>query len=186
MSDVTAILERMQAGDDNAVEELLPVVYQEMHRIAVARMSYERPGHTLQPTALIHEAWLKLFTGRNERAEWKSRQGFYRAVAEAMRRILVDAARKRTADKRGGMLTRQELSTNCVVQRETEILEVSEALDSLELADALAAELVKLRYFAGLTMDHAAEVLGVSRGTAYQIWTFARAFLKAAIDDQRR
>lgn len=186
MSEVTAILERMHAGDDSAVEELLPVVYQEMHRIAVARMSYERPGHTLQPTALIHEAWLKLFNGHNGRMEWRSRKSFYSAVAEAMRRILVDAARRRSAEKRGGMLTREELPTICAMQPEVEIVEVSDALISLELADPMAAELVKLRYFAGLTMEHTAEVLCLSRGTAYQIWTFARTFLKAAIDHQRQ
>ena len=183
MSGVTQILDRAQSGDPKAAEELLPLVYDELRRLAAARMANEAPGQTLQPTALVHEAWLRLAGDTHQR--WNDRQHFFRAAAEAMRHILVDRARQRGAQKRGGHLRPTELSDSKVpiVSADDELLAVHDALEQLALRDPVSAELVKLRYFAGLSMPEAAEALNLPLRTAERMWTFAKAWLRKAIGE---
>jgi RNA polymerase sigma factor (TIGR02999 family) len=183
VTDVTHILDRAQSGDPKAAEELLPLVYDELRRLAAARMANEAPGQTLQPTALVHEAWLRLAGDTHQR--WNDRQHFFRAAAEAMRHILVDRARQRGAQKRGGHLRLTELSDSKVpiVSADDELLAVHEALEQLAQRDPASAELVKLRYFAGLSMPEAAEALNLPLRTAERMWTFAKAWLRKAIGE---
>lgn len=179
MSELTVILERLDQGDPHAAPELLPLVYDELRKLAAAKMARENPGQTLQATALVHEAWLKLIGGQGER-RWNDRTHFFAAAAEAMRRILVDNARRKLRVRHGGELERVDLEAIQVAAPgpdEDELLAVHEALDELATLDARKAELVKLRFFVGLTFAEAAEVLGVSEITAKRDWAFARAWL---------
>jgi RNA polymerase sigma factor (TIGR02999 family) len=175
MSDVTRLLEALQHGDARAGEELLPLVYAELRQLARAKMAREQPGQTLQPTALVHEAWLKLGDQRFE-----NRAHFFAATAEAMRRILIDRARRRLAAKHGAGAEHvdvHEIEISAPVERDDELLAIHDALTALEAHDARKAELVKLRYFAGLGFEEAAEILGISVATAKRDWTYARAWL---------
>jgi RNA polymerase sigma factor (TIGR02999 family) len=184
MSDVTRILRASQNGDPTAAEQLLPLVYEELRRLAAHRMSNEAPGHTLQPTALVHEAWLRL--AGNQEQSWKSRGHFFGAAAEAMRRILVDQARRKQADKRGGQGRRVPLDAADVgfTSPADELLDIDEALTRLAAEDPQAARLIQLRYFAGLSIEDAAEVVGVSRSTAYEHWSYARVRLRTLLDGE--
>ena len=174
MSDVTRILSALDAGDSRAAQQLLPLVYDELRRLAAAQLAREKPGHTLDATALVHEAWVRLTGGQ----PFESRSHFFRASAEAMRRILVDHARARTAGKRGGRWTRVELADwHKVAQAPEQVLALSEALDRLAAAEPRKAELVTLRFFGGLSMPEAADALGVSLPTAERWWAFARSWL---------
>jgi RNA polymerase sigma factor (TIGR02999 family) len=181
MTDVTRILQAIQRGDTRATDELLPLVYEELRVLAAQKLSREAPGQTLQATALVHEAYIRLVG--NDSAGWDSRGHFFAAAAEAMRRILVDTARRKQAHKRGGDRQRLSLETLDLMTRATpeEIVMLDDALTALAREDAQAAEIVKLRLFAGLSMDQAAEAIGVSRATAYRQWTYARAWLRSEI-----
>ncbi|HVK07372.1 MAG TPA: ECF-type sigma factor [Gemmataceae bacterium] len=183
MSDVTRLIEAAQAGDRKAAADLLPLVYTELRKLAAARLAGESPSHTLQPTALVHEAYLRL-VGPADAARWDGRGHFFAAAAEAMRRILVEAARRRSAQKRGGERGREaiELEGLAAPGQAAELLAVSEALDGLAAVDPQAAEVVKLRYFAGLTVDEAAAALGTSTRTAERLWVYARTWLRRAIE----
>jgi RNA polymerase sigma factor (TIGR02999 family) len=178
MSDITRILEAAQQGDPKAAEELLPLVYEELRRLAAHRMANEAAGQTLQPTALVHEAWLRLVG--NENQKWDGRAHFFAAAAEAMRRILIDRARRKHAIRHGGDQQRvdlQDVDLAAPTTDDDQLLAVSEALDKLAVAHKDEAALVKLRYFVGMTNDEAAEVLGISPRTAKYYWTHARAWL---------
>jgi RNA polymerase sigma factor (TIGR02999 family) len=181
MSDVTRILKAIERGDAKATDELLPLVYEELRRLAARRMSRERPGQTLQATALVHEAYIRLVG--QEIQKWSGRTHFFTAAAEAMRRILIDNARRKKSLKRGGGRQRLELDEVDIVDasRSDEILALDEALEKLAKDDKLKADLVKLRYFAGLTAGQAAEMLGISRSTADELWAYARAWLRLEI-----
>lgn len=180
MSDVTRLLDDAAAGDPHAAAELLPLVYDELRRFASARLAGEQPGQTLQATALVHEAYLRLVGGDQSR-EWNSRAHFFAAAAEAMRRILVDAARRKLAGKRGGNPRRHLLDGLAVPESDAELLALDEALRKLAEADPQKARLVELRYFAGLTGEQAAEALGISPTTADRHWAYARAWLQAEV-----
>src|ERR1035437_2784274 len=175
--EITRLLEEMREGDPEAAEELLSHVYHELCTLAAARMAHEAPGQTLQPTALVHEAWLRL--GLGEGAQFPSRAYFFAAVGEAMRRILVEVARRKQRLKRGGDMQRVELefAEFAAPMPDDELLAVDEALDRLSQTDARAAELVKLCYFVGLTQEQAAKELGVSISTVERKWAYARAWL---------
>jgi RNA polymerase sigma factor (TIGR02999 family) len=171
----------LAADGSNAAAELLPLVYDELRRLAASKLARENPGQTLQPTALVHEVWLKLAGSESQR--WKDRSHFFGAAAEAMRRILIDQARRKAAQKRGGNQAVEELHESrieCHAPTE-EVMAVHEALDALAAEDRLAAEVVKLRYFVGLTVSEIAEALGISPRSADRHWSFARAWLKGAI-----
>jgi RNA polymerase sigma factor (TIGR02999 family) len=176
MSEVTRILEAMGRGEGQAADQLLPLVYEELRRLAAHNMARENPGHTLQPTALVHEAWLKLVGQENRR--WPDRHHFFAAAAEAMRRILTDNARRKLRQRRGGKWQRVELD-DCTAATQTgdEILAVDDALEKFARIDPERAEVVKLRYFVGLSFSEVAEVMGVSEPTAKRYWAFARAWL---------
>ena len=182
MSDVTRILDRVQQGDSKAADELLPLVYQELRKLAAHKMANEAPGHTLQATALVHEAWLRL-AGKDEPARFQNRAHFFGAAAEAMRRILIERARRKKVLEKGGFVTPEECTESklVVTAPADELLAVHEALDGLATDDAVAADLVKLRYFVGMSMPEAAEALGISLRNAERIWTFARAWLRNAM-----
>ena len=186
MNEVTRVLSAIEAGDPQAAEQLLPLVYDELRRLAARRLAGEGPGHTLQPTALVHEAYLKL-VGADPRQPWNGRVHFFAAAAEAMRRILIDHARRKHRARRGGGKNRVELSDMDDIEMVTEraqadeLLALDEALTQLAAADPRRAELVRLRYFAGLTLEQAAELLGISRATADRHWAFARAWLYDAM-----
>jgi RNA polymerase sigma factor (TIGR02999 family) len=182
MNDVTRILSTIERGDPSASEQLLPLVYQELRKLAAARMAPESLDHTLQATALVHEAYLRLVDGNNVQ-HWNSRGHFFGAAAEAMRRILVDQARGKQADKRGGRGRRVSLDAAeaSFTSPIDELLDIDEALTRLEAVDPRAAELVKLRYFAGLTIAEAAQSLGVAPRTADDLWAYARAWLFRAL-----
>jgi RNA polymerase sigma factor (TIGR02999 family) len=178
MDDVTRIIEAVQGGDERAAERLLPLVYAELRALAAAKLAREAPGQTLQATALVHEAWLRL-TGNREK-EWDGRAHFFGAAAEAMRRILIDNARRKGALKHGANARRVELQNidHCAAtMHEPMLLFVHEVLDELAAEDSATAELVKLRFFVGLRNDEAAEALGISERTAKRYWAFARAWL---------
>ena len=177
MSEVTRILNSMRSGDPQASEELLPLVYEELRKLAAARMASEWETSTLQPTALVHEAWLRLAGSENN--VWQSRGHFFGAAAEAMRRILIDHARRKHSAKRGARAKHLDLDrVDVVVQTDAEtLLEINEALEKLANQDPQSAELVKLRFFAGLSYEEAAQALGISERTAKRYWTFARAWL---------
>src|SRR5664280_1012182 len=179
MPDVTRMLQTIERGEALNSAELLPVVYDELRRLAAWRLAQERPGQTLQATALVHEAWLKLTSGEAER-RWNDRTHFFAAAAEAMRRILVDNARRKRCARHGGELERVDLAAIQVpapMQDEDDLLTVHEALDELAALHPRKAELVKLRFFVGLNFAEAAEVLGISEVTAKRDWAFARAWL---------
>jgi RNA polymerase sigma factor (TIGR02999 family) len=178
MSDVTRILSAIEQGDPHAAEQLLPLVYDELRRLAAAKLVREAPGQTLDATALVHEAYLRL-VDLDKAQQWNGRGHFFAAAAEAMRRILVDAARGKDTLKRGTGRRRNPLDEASLVapRAEEDILAVDEALGRLAATDAEAAQLVKLRFFAGLTSEQAAAALGVSARTADRIWRYARAFL---------
>jgi RNA polymerase sigma factor (TIGR02999 family) len=177
MAAVTEVLAAAARGEPGAAAELLPLVYAELRRLAAARLTEERPGHTLDPTALVHEAYLRLVGGQT----FDGRGHFFAAAAEAMRRILVDAARRRNAAKRGGALNRVEVAEVTLAAPEGppvgDLLALDDALDRLTAEHPEKADLVKLRYFAGLTIEEAATALGVSPATAKRHWTYARAWL---------
>jgi RNA polymerase sigma factor (TIGR02999 family) len=182
MNDITHVLQAMEEGNPRAAEELLPLVYDELRKLAAAKMAREAPGQTLQATALVHEAWLKL-AGSN-RQQWRGRAHFFAAAAEAMRRILIDKARRKASRKRGGAPLREEIDESKIELRapSAEILAVHDALDGLAAEDPVAAEVVKLRYFVGMTIAEVAETLDLSARTADRHWAFARAWLKQAIE----
>jgi RNA polymerase sigma factor (TIGR02999 family) len=179
MNDVTNLLQAIDRGDTEASERLLELVYAELRRLAAVKMARERPGHTLQPTALVHEAWMKLVDA-NGQARFESRAHFFGAAAEAMRRILIDRARRRQAARHGGgreRLDLDEMEIAAPTQKEEELLAVHESLDRLTMHDPRKAALVKLRYFAGFSVEEAAALLGISAPTAKRDWTYARAWL---------
>jgi RNA polymerase sigma factor (TIGR02999 family) len=178
MSGVTRILDRVQEGDPKAAEELLPLVYEELRKLAASRMANESPGHTLQPTALVHEAWLRL-VGGDRPSQFQNRAHFFAAAAEAMRRILIDRARRKQAVRHGGEQQRVDLREVELASPadDGQLLAISEALDKLAVEHRTEAELVKLRYFVGLTIEEAAEALHISPRTAKYYWTHARAWL---------
>lgn len=179
MSDVTRILVAIQQGDPQASEELLPLVYEELRKLAAQRMAQENPGQTLQATALVHEAYLRLVDGEMEK-HWDSRGHFFAAAAEAMRRILVDQARRKKSSKRGGEVHRIDLNDIEATMGASadDILDLSEALEKLHALDPVKADLVKLRFFAGLTTPQAAQHLGISSSTADNYWAYARCWLR--------
>jgi RNA polymerase sigma factor (TIGR02999 family) len=179
MNDVTQILSRIESGDPTAAEQLLPLVYAELRRLAGHRLTKEKPGQTLQATALVHEAYLRLTDG-DQTEHWKSRGHFFGAAAEAMRRILVDQARYKRGQRHGGNYQRIELSSvePAVQPNQLDILALDEALQHLAVRDPRAANLVKLRFFAGLTVSEAAKSLGVSVATAENDWAYAKSWLK--------
>jgi len=205
MSDVTRILAQIESGDPAAAAQLLPLVYDELRKLAAAKLAHEKPGQTLQATALVHEAYLRLVGAPTERklsagdvgaavadnpspAEWDHRGHFFAAAAEAMRRILIDQARRKKSGKRGGQRQREELP-DIAAPDETDqhdLLALDNALTRLADCDPLSAELVKLRYFAGLTMEEAAKALGVSSRTAYYTWAYARSWLHRAVAGKDR
>lgn len=180
MSDVSRLLKAAARGDGQAADELLPLVYAELRKLAAARMAREREGHTLQATALVHEAYLKLVGKR----QFDGSRQFLAAASEAMRRILVDAARRRLAAKRGGDMQREDLvaSRIAVSTPDEELLALNQAMDSFEEEHPEKAEVVKLRYFAGFTIDETAAAIGVSTSTADRYWAFARVWLKRSVD----
>jgi RNA polymerase sigma factor (TIGR02999 family) len=175
---VTQILDAVGAGDEHAAEQLLPLVYDELRRLAAARMAHAAPGQTLQPTALVHEAWLRL-VGQPQQQLWNSRGHFFAAAAEAMRRILVERARRRSAEKHGGGLRRVDLDQVDIAEEANSdlLIALDEALTALAERDPTAAQLIKLRFFAGLPNAQAAELLGVPERTAKRAWAYARAWL---------
>jgi len=185
VTDVTRILNAIEQGDPLATEKLLPLVYEELRILAGQRLSHEKPGQTLQATALVHEAYLRLVG--SEEQSWDSRGHFFKAAAEAMRRILIDNARRKKALKHGGQLQRVDLAEAAAAAEDNEehsvdhVIAVDEALEKLARQDEAKAELVKLRYFAGLTGAQAAEVLGISHATADRHWRYARSWLRVEI-----
>jgi RNA polymerase sigma factor (TIGR02999 family) len=187
MSAATVILNRAQQGDPKAAGELLPLVYDELRRVAAARMTGLAPGHTLQPTALVHEAWLRL-VGEDSETEFQNRTHFFAAAAEAMRHILIDRARREQALRHGGGQQRVELDALQIAApgADEELLAVDEALDRLARLDPAKAELVKLRYFVGMTFAEAAAALGISEAAARRRWALARAWLFNEISAQRK
>jgi RNA polymerase sigma factor (TIGR02999 family) len=182
MDDVTQLLNAIEQGEPHAAEQLLPLVYDELRRLAAQRLAQEKPGQTLQATALVHEAYLRL-VGKGDAPGWHGRGHFFAAAAEAMRRILVENARRKQALKRGGGYTRRELDEAGLLAPEPreDLVALDEALNKLAGIDPAKAELVKLRYFAGLTAAEAARALGISGTTAERYWTYARAWLRDEI-----
>jgi RNA polymerase sigma factor (TIGR02999 family) len=183
MNDVTRILSAIDQGDRQAAEQLLPLVYDELRKLAAHKLAGEKLGHTLEATALVHEAYLRLVDAA-EIQNWNSRGHFFGAAAEAMRRILVESARRRSRAKHSGGRERVDLDSSAIVAPELDhdLLALDEALDRLAIEDPLSAQLVKLRYFAGLTIPQAAEMLDVSPRKADFLWSFARAWLRREIE----
>jgi RNA polymerase sigma factor (TIGR02999 family) len=177
MSEVTVILDAIQKGDPKAADELLPLVYGELRKLAASKLAQQPPDQTLQPTALVHEAYIRLLGDGSH--SWQDRRHFFAAAAEAMRHLLVDRARRKATERHGGGWRRVDLDNGVVATTTTEdnILLINEALEKLTAHDAATAELVKLRFFAGLTFPQAAEVLGLSERTAKRSWAYARAWL---------
>lgn len=186
MSAVTVILNRVHEGDPQAADQLLPLVYNELRRLAAHKMAGEAAGHTLQPTALVHEAWLRLAGSQNQK--WDGRAHFFSAAAEAMRRILIERARRKHTARQGGGQSRMDVDDLEIAAPvpDDELLAVSEALDKFAARDRQKAELVKLRYFVGLTLEEAAAVLGVAVPTASRWWSYSRAWLCQEIERQQR
>ena len=184
MNDVTQILSQIEQGDPAAAERLLPLVYEELRKLASAKLANEKPGQTLQATALVHEAYLRL-VDVDIVQHWDSRGHFFAAAAEAMRRILVENARRKGRKKHGGDLNRVELGESdlATTTSDEHLLAINEALDTLAAEDPQAAELVKLRFFAGFSMSEAAEIIGVSRTNAYEQWAYARAWLRCKVEE---
>ena len=188
MSDVTHILSQIDSGDPQAAEKLLPLVYEELRKLAATRLAQEKPGQTLQATALVNEAYLRL-VGASKVQQWNGRGHFFAAAAEAMRRILVENARRKSRLKHGSQFERVEVELAELPTRmaDDDLLALDEALEKLRQEDAVKAQLITLRYFGGLTIEQAAEVMGISRVTAFRYWTFARAWLYWKITgDERR
>jgi RNA polymerase sigma factor (TIGR02999 family) len=179
MSEVTNILSAIEQGDPHAAEQLLPLVYDELRRLAAQKLACEKPGQTLGATALVHEAYLRLVGSGQE--HWAGRSHFFAAAAAAMRRILIDNARRKLTQKRGGDRQRQPLEAVAAPEPDEELLALDEALQKLAVVDPAKAKLVELRYFAGLTGEQAAEVLGISPTTADRHWAYARAWLQAEV-----
>ena len=183
MAEFTAILSAVAQGEPHAAEQLLPLVYHELRQLAAAKLAQEKPGQTLQPTALVHEAYLRLVVGplrqQGQEPRWDGRGHFFAAAAEAMRRILVENARRKRSAKHGGGLQRHEATEVPLTapERGADLLALDEALECLAARDPVKADLVKLRYFAGMTIEEAAEALGVSAATAKRYWTYSRAWL---------
>lgn len=185
MSDVTQILSQIESGDPSAAEQLLPLVYDELRKLAAVRLAQEKPGQTLQATALVHDAYLRLV--EVEKAQhWDSRGHFFSAAAEAMRRILVDRARRKLRPKHAGDRKRVDLQEDYSADDASsrQLLALSEALDQLEKEERPKAELVKLRYFAGMSLDEAASAMGISLATASRYWTYSKAWLRCALEDE--
>ena len=185
MSDVTRILDRAQAGDPHAAAELLPLVYGELRKLAAAKMANEIPGQTLQPTALVHEAWLRLVGNTDH--QWNGRAHYFGAAAEAMRRILIERARRKKAARHGGGQANLDIGgiEIAAAADDEELLLVNEAFEKLVAHDQQKAELVKLRYFVGFTTEEAAQVLGISVPTANRWWNYSRAWLFVEIERSR-
>jgi RNA polymerase sigma factor (TIGR02999 family) len=183
MSDITQILASMERGDPEAAEQLLPLVYEELRRLAAQKLAHEHPGQTLEATALVHEVYLRL-VDVEQAQKWDGRGHFFAAAAEAMRRILIDQARRKKTRRRGGGLKRHALEHIEIISPEPsfDILELNDLLEQFEKLDKLKADLVKLRYFAGLTIPQAAEALGISSTTADRYWAYARAWLHAEFE----
>jgi RNA polymerase sigma factor (TIGR02999 family) len=183
MSEVTRILSALEQGDPHASEQLLPLVYEELRRLAAHKLAQEKPGQTLQPTALVHEAYLRL-VGAEQAQRWDSLGHFFAAAAEAMRRILIDSARRKQADKHGGGWQRHELLETELAIDSTgaELFAVDEALARLAAREPVIARLVELHFFAGLTLQQAAQCLGLSERTTYRHWAYARAWLRRELD----
>jgi len=183
MNEVTRILSSIERGDPSAASELLPLVYDELRKLAASRMASERGHHTLQATALVHEAYLRL-VGVDQRQQWDGRGHFFAAAAEAMRRILIDSARRNARPKHGGDLKRVDLDETAEVSQPSsvDLLALDEALTKLAAEEPVKAELVKLRFFGGLTIPDAAQVLGISHATAERYWTYARLWLYCELD----
>jgi RNA polymerase sigma factor (TIGR02999 family) len=186
LSDVTRILDAIDQGDPHAADALLPLVYEELRRLAAARMAREAGDHTLQATALVHEAWLRLVGDHD--LEWNGRAHFFGAAAEAMRRILIDRARRKSAQRHGAGQQRVEWQEADIAATadDEQLLAVNEALEKLAAQDKSKSDLVKLRYFAGLTIEETAKVLGISEATAKRQWTFAKAWLHREITNISR
>ena len=187
MSDVTHLLAAIDRGDPQAAEQLLPLVYDELRKLAAQKLAREKPGQTLQPTALVHEAYLRLVGGTKDR-QWDSQGHFFSAAAEAMRRILVDNARHKRSQKHGGGRHRQELPADALASPEPDedLLALDAALDKLAAHDPQKVRLIELRYFAGLTGEQAAAVLGISPSTADRHWVYARAWLRRELHGPAR
>jgi RNA polymerase sigma factor (TIGR02999 family) len=180
VNEITRILSALQRNDGGVPEQLLPLVYDELRKLAAQRLAQEKPGQTLQATALVHEAYLRL-VDVDQPQHWKGRGHFFAAAAEAMRRILIDNARRRNAQKRGKGWQRQELEAIAAPETDDQLLALDEALKKLAAIEPIKAKLVELRYFAGLTGAQAAEVLGISLSTADRHWAYARAWLQTEI-----
>lgn len=181
MSDLTALLNATEAGDAKAADQLLPLVYEQLRKLAVVRMAQEKPGQTLQPTALVHEAWMKI--AGDGREHFANRRHFFTAAAEAMRRILIDNARRKQRLKHGANQIGDELHESRIASAvpSEELLAVHDALEGLVAEEPIAGELVKLRYFVGLTMEEASQVLGLSLRKTERLWAFARAWLRTEL-----
>jgi len=182
--DVTSLLKKLADGNQDAAGELIPVIYQELHRLAVGHLRHERPDHTLQPTALVHEAYIKLVAQRN--ADWQSRAHFFAVASKLMRRILVDYARRQLRAKRGGRQAKLSLDEVLLVSpdRPDKMLALDECLTRLEKLDARQGRIVELRYFGGLTIDEAAQILSVSATTVRREWTSAKAWLYGELKER--
>lgn len=182
MADLTQILAAVEAGDPRATAELLPVVYDELRRLAATRLASEKPGQTLQATALVHEAYLRL-VGRGDEPRWENRRHFFAAAAEAMRRILIESARRKGRDRHGGGRRRAEMDLDALLQSgpDEELIALHEALNQFARHDPLKARLVELRFFGGLTLAEAAACLNFSPSTADRAWRYARAWLYTAM-----
>lgn len=187
MSEVTRILSQIESGDPSAAEQLLPLVYDELRTLAAARLAHEKPGQTLQATALVHEAYVKLVGAENVQ-HWGSRAHFFGAAAESMRRILVDLARRKQRPKHGGQRQRVDLDDiGCLTDdRAGELLSLHAALEKLEAESPEKAQLVKLRYFAGLSHQDAAHAMAISRATADRHWAYAKVFLRCELEDEKK
>jgi len=187
MSEVTRILGAIEQGEPNAAEQLLPLIYDELRKLAAEKMAQERPGHTLQATALVHEAYLRLVDVARAQ-HWNSRGHFFAAAAEAMRRILVENARRKQGLKHGGDCQRVNLdeAAPCAAEPAEDLLTLNEALDQLAQEDPSKADLVKLRYFGGMSVKEAADVLGISRATADRYWAYAKVWLYCAISGDEK
>jgi RNA polymerase sigma factor (TIGR02999 family) len=187
MTEVTRILAAIEQGDPQAAEQLLPIVYDELRRLAAQKLAQEKPGQTLQATALVHEAYLRLVDVKRAQ-KWNSRGHFFAAAAEAMRRILIDNARRKRTDKRGANSRRTSLddvdADGGYTPQDDKLLAIDEALTLLATEDPKAAQLIQLRHFAGLSIEDAAAVVGISRSTAYEHWAYARARLRCLLDEE--
>jgi RNA polymerase sigma factor (TIGR02999 family) len=185
MNEITRILSAAQQGDPQAAEQLLPLVYEELRKLAAHKLAHEKPGQTLEATALVHEAYLRL-VDTDQLQHWNGRGHFFAAAAEAMRRILVDQARRKQADKRGGRDRRIPLAAADVGYNSTDgrLLDIDDALTRLAAEDPQAARLIQLRYFGGLSIEDAADIVGIARSTAYEHWSFAKVRLKTLLDGE--